>query len=73
MKFIAWATCKENNAAPSQYIPYGPTNVNAEPAADKKADLASTNVNDSTAYFDDQWLVDNFDAVDAAYQEWKTR
>ena len=73
MKFIAWATCKENNAAPSQFIPYGPTNVNAEPAADKKADLASSNVNDSTAYFDDQWLVDNFDTVDAAYQEWKTR
>ena len=73
MKFIAWVTCKENNAAPSQFIPYGPTNVNAEPAADKVPDLAVSNVNDSTAYFDDQWLVDNFDAVDAAYNDWKTQ
>lgn len=73
MKFIAWATCKENNAAPSKFIPYGPTNVNAEPAPEHVADLASSNADDSTAYFDDQWLVDNFDMVDAAYQDWKTR
>ncbi len=73
MKFIAYALCAENNAKPSQYIPYGPTNVNAKPAADKVADLSVSNADENSAYFDDEWLVNNFDAVDAAYKEWKTR
>jgi putative spermidine/putrescine transport system substrate-binding protein len=73
MKFIAWVTCKENNAAPSQFIPYGPTNKNAKPAADKVPDLAVSNVNDTTAYFDDQWLVDNAKTLDDAYNAWKTQ
>ncbi len=73
MKFIAWATCAQNNAAPSQYIPYGPTNVNAKPAPDKVPDLAVSNVNDTTAYFDDQWVVDNAQALDDAYNAWKTK
>jgi len=73
MKFIAWATCAQNNAAPSDSIPYGPTNINAKPAADKVADLAVTNVNDTTAYFNDQWLVDNAAKLDDAYNAWKTK
>jgi putative spermidine/putrescine transport system substrate-binding protein len=73
MKFIAWTLCPENNAAPSDYIPYGPTNTKAQPNPDKVAELAVTNVDDSTAYFDDEYLVDNFDEIDAAYQDWKTR
>ena len=73
MKFIAYTICAENNAKPSQYIPYGPTNTKAEPAADKKADLSVTNADENSAYFDDEWLVNNFDAVDAAYKEWKSR
>jgi putative spermidine/putrescine transport system substrate-binding protein len=73
MKFIAYTLCAENNAKPSQYIPYGPTNINAKPAEDKKADLSVTNADENSAYFDDEWLVNNFDAVDAAYQEWKTK
>jgi putative spermidine/putrescine transport system substrate-binding protein len=73
MKFIAWATCAQNNAAPSQFIPYGPTNKNSKPQADKVADLAVTNVNDTTAYFNDQWLVDNAKMLDDAYNAWKTK
>jgi hypothetical protein len=73
MKFIAYTLCADNNAKPSQYIPYGPTNINAKPAEDKKADLSVTNADENSAYFDDEWLVNNFDAVDAAYQEWKTK
>ena len=73
MKFIAWATCAQNNAGPSQYIPYGPTNKNAKPQADKVPDLAVTNVNDTTAYFNDQWLVDNAKMLDDAYNAWKTK
>ncbi len=73
MKFIAWATCAQNNAAPSQYIPYGPTNKNSKPQADKVPDLAVSNVNDSTAYFDDKWLVDNAKMLDDAWNAWKTK
>jgi putative spermidine/putrescine transport system substrate-binding protein len=73
MKFIAYTICAENNAKPSQYIPYGPTNVNAKPAADKLADLSVSNADENSAYFDDEWLVNNFDAVNAAYKEWKSR
>ena len=29
MKFIAYTTCAANNARPSEYIPYGPTNMNS--------------------------------------------
>jgi putative spermidine/putrescine transport system substrate-binding protein len=73
MKFIAWATCAQNNAAPSQYIPYGPTNKNSKPQADKVPDLAVSNVNDTTAYFDDKWLVDNAKPLDDAWNAWKTK
>jgi putative spermidine/putrescine transport system substrate-binding protein len=73
MTFIAYTICAENNAKPSQYIPYGPTNINAQPAPDKVADLSVSNADENSAYFDDEWLVNNFAAIDAAYQEWKTR
>ena len=73
MKFIAWATCAQNSAGPSQFIPYGPTNVNAKPAPDKVPDLAVSNVNDTTAYFDDEWVVENAQALDDAYNAWKTK
>lgn len=73
MNFIAWATCAANNAAPSNEIPYGPTNKNAKPAADKVKDLAVTNVNDTTAYFDDNWLVTNAKMLDDKYNAWKTK
>jgi putative spermidine/putrescine transport system substrate-binding protein len=73
MNFIAWATCAQNNAAPSNEIPYGPTNKNAKPQADKVKDLAVSNVNDSTAYFDDEWLVNNAATLDQKYNDWKTK
>jgi putative spermidine/putrescine transport system substrate-binding protein len=72
MDFIAWATCAENNAAPSNYIPYGPTNTLAEPAADKVPDLSVSNA-DNAAYFDDAWYVENAQMIEDAYQAWKTK
>jgi len=72
MTFIAYTICAENNAKPSNYIPYGPTNINAQPAEDKKADLSVSNA-DNAAYFDDEWLVNNLDTINAAYKEWRTR
>ena len=73
MDFIAWATCKENNAAPSKYIPYGPTNTLATADASTVADLSVSNINDTTAYFDDAWVVENAQLLEDAYQEWKTK
>ena len=73
MDFIAWTTCKENNAAPSDYIPYGPTNTNAEPNPDKVADLSVSNADENSAYFDDAWVVENAQLLEDAFQEWKTR
>ncbi len=73
MKFIAWATCAQNNAGVSQYIPYSPTNVNAKPALDKAPDLPTSNANDTTTSFDDQWVIDNAKTLDDAYNAWKTK
>ena len=73
MRFIAYATCAENNGKPSQYIPYGPTNKNSTADPANVADLAVTNADANTAYFDDPWLIDNYADVDAAYQAWKSK
>lgn len=73
MDFIAWATCAENNAAPSNYIPYGPTNKNAKPNPDKVSGLSVSNADENSAYFDDQWIIDNAQALEDAYQAWKTQ
>jgi putative spermidine/putrescine transport system substrate-binding protein len=73
MEFIAWATCAENNAAVSERIPYGPTNENAEPNEAVAADLAVSNVDDNTAYFDDEYLVDNYATLNEDFQAWLTQ
>jgi putative spermidine/putrescine transport system substrate-binding protein len=73
MGFIAWATCAENNAAPSRYIPYGPTNVNSEPDPSMVADLPLNHVDENTAYFDDVYLIEHVEELDAAWQDWKSR
>ncbi len=73
MEFIAWATCANNNAAPSENIPYGPTNINSKPNPAVIPDLGVSNVDATTAYFDDAYLIDNFDTIDAAFQEWITK
>ena len=73
MNFIAWATCKENNAAPSKYIPYGPTNKLSKADPSKVAELSVSNINDNSAYFDDAWIVENAQKLEDAYQEWKTK
>jgi putative spermidine/putrescine transport system substrate-binding protein len=71
MKFIAYTACAANNAGPSQYIPYGPTNKNSTPNPAMVNDLSVTNADENSAYFDDKYLIDNFDAIDAAWQAWK--
>ena len=73
MDFIAWTICKQNNAAPSNAIPYGPTNSLAQANPTKANELAATNINDTTAYFDDAWYATNAKAVDDSFNAWKTK
>jgi putative spermidine/putrescine transport system substrate-binding protein len=73
MKFIAYAVCAQNNAKPSEFIPYGPINKNSKPAEANVPDLAVSNADENSAYFDDEYLIDNYAQIDAAYQDWKSR
>ena len=70
MKFIAYTACAANNAKPSEYIPYGPTNTNSQANPAMANDLSVSNA-DNAGYFDDEYLVNNFDEIDAAWQAWK--
>jgi putative spermidine/putrescine transport system substrate-binding protein len=71
MKFIAYTACAEHNAGPSEFIPYGPTNKNSTPNPAMVNDLSVTNADENSAYFDDKYLAENFDQIDAAWQAWK--
>ena len=73
MEFIAWATCAQNNGAVSNKIPYGPTNKNSKANEAVVQDLAVTNADENTGYFNDAYLIDNFDAIDAPFQAWVTQ
>ena len=73
MEFIAWALCANNNAAVSNKIPYGPTNKNATPNPSVVQDLAVTNADANTAYFNDEYLVNEFDTIDGQFQAWLTQ
>lgn len=71
MQFIAYTACAENNAGPSEFIPYGPTNKESTPNPAMVNDLSVTNADENSAYFDDTYLAENFDEIDAAWQAWK--
>jgi putative spermidine/putrescine transport system substrate-binding protein len=71
MKFIAYTACADHNAGPSEFIPYGPTNKNSTANPAMVNDLSVTNADENSAYFDDKYLAENFDAIDAAWQAWK--
>jgi putative spermidine/putrescine transport system substrate-binding protein len=73
MRWIAYTICAEANGKLSSYIPYGPTNVNAEPDPAVLDDLPLSHVDENTAYFDDNYIVDHFKEVDAAWHDWKPR
>ena len=71
MTFIAYTACAANNAGPSEFIPYGPTNTNSTANPAMVNDLSVTNADENSAYFDDTYLAENFDEIDAAWQAWK--
>ena len=51
--------------------PAGPTNKNSTANPAMVNDLSVTNADENSAYFDDKYLAENFDAIDAAWQAWK--
>ena len=71
MKFIAYTACAEVNAGPSEFIPYGPTNTKSTANPAMVNDLSVSNADENSAYFDDAYLAENFDEIDAAWQAWK--
>src|SRR5262245_29460996 len=71
MKFIAYASCAANNAKPSDYIPYGPTNTKSTANEAMVKDLSVTNADENSAYFNDAYLGEHFAEIDAAWQAWK--
>jgi putative spermidine/putrescine transport system substrate-binding protein len=71
MKFIAYTACAEVNAGPSEFIPYGPTNTKSTANPAMVNDLSVSNADANSAYFDDAYLAENFDEIDAAWQAWK--
>ena len=71
MKFIAYTACADVNAGPSEFIPYGPTNTKSTANPAMANDLSVSNADENTAYFDDAYLAENFDEIDAAWQAWK--
>jgi putative spermidine/putrescine transport system substrate-binding protein len=71
MKFIAYTACAEHNAGPSEFIPYGPVNKNSTANPAMVNDLSVTNADENSAYFDDTYLAEKFDEIDAAWQAWK--
>ena len=73
MAFIAYTACAANNGKPSEFIPYGPTNTTSEANPAMVNDLSVTNADENSAYFDDKYLIDNYDEIDAAWQDWKAR
>jgi putative spermidine/putrescine transport system substrate-binding protein len=72
MRFIAYMACAANNGRLSDFISYGPANVNSKANPDMVNDLSVSHVDASSAYFDDAYLVDHFDELDAAWQSWKS-
>ena len=73
MQFIAWTTAPTTTRPRPNSIPYGPTNKFAVPNPAKVKDLAASNINDTTAYFDDQWMIDNTTTLDDQFNAWKTK
>ena len=39
----------------------------------KVKDLAASNINATTAYFNDQWMIDNTATLDDQFNAWKTK
>lgn len=71
MRFMAWALSAEHNAAVSNYIPYGPTNLEALEKVDPEiAPNLQSSYLDQSVYPDDLWYDENRGEVVQAFTEW---
>lgn len=74
MKFLAYAVSPEAQAALSQAIPYSPINTGALALIPDsiKVDLPTYEANLPTQiWFDTEWWVENYDAVQARWEAWR--
>ena len=74
MRLIAYITSPEAGALFTDYISYGPANVNANAfiKADRQALLGISNTDASTIFVSDQYWAVNRDQTDKIWQAWLT-
>jgi len=74
MKLLAYMTSTEHNAEVAKYITYGPANIKAVPniAENVRADINSSNLDDTAIFSGDQWYADNPD-VQQRFLDWQSR
>jgi putative spermidine/putrescine transport system substrate-binding protein len=74
MRLIAYITAPEPGARFTDYISYGPANVNGDLfiKPDRKALLGISNVDSTTIYVNDAYWGANRDQVDKTWQAWLT-
>jgi putative spermidine/putrescine transport system substrate-binding protein len=71
MKLIAFITSADHNAGYSQYIDYGPANINAVGKVDPaKKDRLQSSYLDQSVFLDDVWYEKNRAAVNKRFTEW---
>ncbi len=71
MQLIAWMTSAENSAEISNFINYGPPNINAIPKVDPAiASGLPTAYVDTAVGFDDVWWGENYSTLNPDWQNW---
>lgn len=71
MKLIAWITSAENSAEISNFIDYGPPNINAIEKVDPEvASRLPTAYGDTAVGFDDVWWGENYSKLNPDWQNW---
>jgi putative spermidine/putrescine transport system substrate-binding protein len=74
MKVIACVISQPYQEALTKYIAYAPSNKNAVPDPAYEAYLpTATHLGAQFVTLNDQYWADNFDAIDAKWQDWKTK
>lgn len=69
-KLISYILDKKNNARLTDYLPYGPTNLEAADVNPDVADQLPTAHADVAAYFDDTYRSENAADIDKKFQGW---
>ena len=71
MEFIAWTACASNNALPSGSggEGYGPTNLLAEPLAERTDLIGMANLDEMSVFRDDEALAEQWADIEEAFEQ----